>query len=162
MPMRPLRPDDSKGRSSSQVRHVRAVTMTPCTSPLESPDRDTAKVGSAARAFEEPPPLPEKSSQADYANLAIGDESPQISAGSCLVRRGTHKDRVKIVLVAASTMTWWISRLYNTLAALSCIVRTSWGPDTSQDVEYTICTFGCSITCFIQHLEHFLAQQSMC
>src|SRR6218665_373212 len=90
--MRPLRPDnESKNRPpSGHLKQVRVLTVTPSTSPLDSPQPDGAGIRNNA---ELPPPLPEKSSQADYANIATDYPDSSVYDVQCLMRRGTHKDR---------------------------------------------------------------------
>ena len=98
--MRPLRPDESKSRpTSTGVCKPRPPTIStsppscfiiPNSVPVMSGDGD----------YDEPPPLPEKLTHADYANIS-NDEKAATSAqehhGGVLMRRKTHKDRVSYI-----------------------------------------------------------------
>jgi len=99
-PMRPLRPEnESKNRPpSSHLKQVRTLTVTPSTSPIDSPDAVAVK-----NSAELPPPLPEKSSQADYANIGSDEPNTATYDGQCLMRRATHKDRPHIPLPTTPT-----------------------------------------------------------
>ena len=97
-PMRPLRPESEyKNRPASNNMKQTMTSMSLMPSPgLNQRTEITNIAKSSVSDYDEPPPLPDKSSHADYANvgveLAAAHHSSQYE--SVLIRKGTHRDRV--------------------------------------------------------------------